>query len=174
MEAEKDNDDEDIEEERPKIPRLSEWSSVMDDIFDEAVSEGFFDNLPGQGKPLNLNRNPFGQESELAFGLLKHNELTLPWIAERSKLLDEIGKLREEISDVWQEYRQEYEAAQKETLQMELKRSWAEQLDTWNDTIKQLNARIAQTNLKQPGDKLEILKLTLNSELRRAGADSLL
>jgi hypothetical protein len=33
-----------------------------------------------------------------------------------------------------------------------------------------INKQIANVNLKQPGEKLEILKLTLESELARVGA----
>jgi DnaJ family protein C protein 28 len=172
VDLKKDKDNEEPEQSENRIPRTSEWSSTIDEIIGEAINEGSFDNLPGQGKPLKLSSNPYGQESELAFELLKHNEYTLPWIAERSALLKEIEKLRESISLVWTEYSQEYQAAQSELIRSSLKAGWAKQLDGWQADIQDLNKRIANTNLKQPGEKLEIFKLTIDVELRRASARS--
>ncbi len=172
MKAEKEEVNEEIEQSENRIPRMSEWSSTIDEVICEAMNEGSFDNLPGQGKPLKLSSNPYGQESELAFELLKHNEYTLPWIAERSALLKEVEELREAIGRVWTEYSQEYQAAQSEMIRSGLKLGWAKQLDDWQRYIRDLNKRIAKTNLKQPGEKLEIFKLTLDTELRRAGARS--
>ena len=174
MDSEKDRDKEQREKEGPRIPLMSKWSSMMDDLIDEAMSEGYFDNLPGQGKPLKLNKNPYGRESELAFELLKHNEYTLPWIAERSQLLTEIEELREEISRIWTEYSQDYQASRDEVVQAGLKVAWAKQLDSWREQIAALNNRIDATNLKQPGERLEIYKLTLGTELKRAGAGTAL
>jgi DnaJ family protein C protein 28 len=170
--AERDKENEEIEQSENRIPRMSEWSSIIDEVIGEAIDEGSFDNLPGQGKPLKLSSNPYGQDSELAFELLKHNEYTLPWIAERSALLKEIEELREVIGRVWTEYSQEYQVAQSEMIRSGLKMDWAKQLEDWQGEIRDLNKRIARTNLKQPGEKLEILKLTIDTELRRAGARS--
>lgn len=172
MDSEKDIEDDQEEEGEPQVPPLSKWSSVMDDIIDEAVSEGFFDNLPGQGKPLNLSRSPFGKESELAFDLLKHNEYTLPWIAERTELLDKIEGLRLEIKRAWNDHSTDYQAKASDADRLDQRRAWVEQLAKWREEIEELNQAIAKTNLKQPGEKLEIFKVNLESELKRAGAES--
>jgi DnaJ family protein C protein 28 len=172
VDAEKDKDSEEYEQSINRNPRMSEWSSIIDEVIGEAINEGSFDNLPGQGKPLKLSSNPYGQDSELAFDLLKRNEYTLPWIAERSALLKEIEELREEIGRVWTEYSQEYQVAQNEVIRSGLKVGWAKQLDDWQENLQDLNKRIAKTNLKLPGEKLEIFKVTIDTELRRAGARS--
>ena len=60
MAKNKNKDDDNSEsEDRPRVPPMQRWSDRMDDIIDEAISEGLFDNLPGKGKPLKLNTNPF-------------------------------------------------------------------------------------------------------------------
>ena len=164
MYSKKDRDNEEKVEEH-RIPLMSKWVSVVDDLINEAVSEGLFDNLPGRGKPLKLITNLFGQESELAFQLLKNNEYTLPWIAERSQLLTEIEEIREEIGRLLAEYSQDYQVAQSETVQTGLKMAWARQIDDWQEKIVELNDRITNINLKQPGEKLEIFKISLESEL---------
>ena len=41
---------------RRRVPRLGEWSEVMDELFEEAMRNGAFDDLPGRGKPLKLSK----------------------------------------------------------------------------------------------------------------------
>ena len=145
-------------------------TTSMDDLIEEAMREGVFDNLPGRGKPLKLSKNPYAAEAELAYQLLKDNNYTLPWIAERNDLLVKINEIREEIGRVWARYQAEYQVAQGETIRMGLAQGWNRHLDQWQAEINKLNKAIGDVNLKQPGEKLEILKLTLEHELKRAGA----
>jgi DnaJ family protein C protein 28 len=170
MDNELDKDRDELENEEHRIPPLSQWSSAMDDIIDEAVNEGFFDNLAGRGKPLDLRSNPFGQESELAFQLLKQNDYTLPWIEARSELLEIIAAFRLEIIGRWTEFRDEYRVAQSDLLKAGLESGWRQQLNDWQEKIGELNKRISNANLKLPGEKLEIFQLNLDVELQRANA----
>lgn len=158
------------EEERPRVPLPAKWSDRIDEVIEEAIRTGAFDNLPGQGKPLKLTKNPFAQETELAYQLLKDNQYTLPWISQRQQVLEQIEAFRTELRRIWQRYRAEYQKAQSETIRMSLNTRWNRYLDHWQEQIQELNKIIADTNLKQPGDKLEIIKLILDNELARAGA----
>ena len=74
MDESKKNDqpEEDIgEDQRRRMPLPGEWNDVMDELFEQAVRDGAFDNLPGKGKPLKFTRNPFNAEYELAYQLLR-------------------------------------------------------------------------------------------------------
>lgn len=155
---------------RRRVPRPGEWAEVMDELFEEAMRDGLFDNLPGHGKPLNLSKNPFAPEEELAYQLLKDNNYTLPWIAERNEVHALIERFRSEVGPAWRRYQSEYRVAQGESVRMSLSLGWREQLDRWREQIDELNRLIAQANLKQPANHLEILKLDLKGELVRAGA----
>ncbi|MDX1613625.1 MAG: DUF1992 domain-containing protein [Candidatus Promineifilaceae bacterium] len=157
---------------RRRMPHLREWDSVMDELIEDAIRSGAFDDLPGKGKPLKLSKNPFAPEEQLAHQLLKDNNYTLPWIAERRKVHKRIDAFRSEVSRVAQRYRAEYESAASETVRLALSTGWSRQLARWQMTIATLNKQIAEANLKQPAEHLEIYKLTLENELRRAGADS--
>jgi hypothetical protein len=157
-------------ENQRRIPRPGEWSEVMDELFEEAMRDGAFEDLPGWGKPLKLSRNPFAPEEELAYQLLKDNNYTLPWIAERNEAYSLIERFREEVGPAWRRYQAEYRVAQGETIRMSLSLGWREQLARWQEQIDKLNRLIAQANLKQPANQLEILKLDLKGELARAGA----
>jgi hypothetical protein len=158
-------------EKRRPIPRLGDWSDVMDELIEEAMRDGAFDDLPGRGKPLRLSKNPFAPEEELAYQLLKDNNYTLPWIAERNEAYAMIESFRAELGPTWLRYRGEYQVAQGESVRMSLSLGWRKQLARWQEQIDQLNRLITQANLKQPANQLEILKLDLKGELARASAD---
>ncbi len=163
-------DNEPPDDRRRTVPSAGRWSDVMEDLFEEAMRSGAFDDLPGRGKPLNLFKNPYAPGTELAYQLLKDNNYTLPWIAQRQEILADIDNLRAEIGRDWRCYYAEFLPARDALIRASLERGWRQRLDAWDKQIATLNKRIAGLNLKQPGQGLEILKLTLESELYRAGA----
>ena len=158
------------EESLPRIPPPGRWADVMDEVIVEAMRSGAFDNLPGRGKPLKLPNNPHAPGTELAYQLLKDNNYTLPWISERNELIAAVNALRGDLSQVWLRYHAEYQVARSETVLMALSVDWLKRQEAWQERIEKLNGRIANLNLKQPGEGFEILKLTLAGELKRAGA----
>jgi DnaJ family protein C protein 28 len=142
----------------------------MDEVIEEAMRSGSFDNLPGRGKPLKLNNNPHAPGTDLAYQLLKDNDYTLPWISERKEVIAAINALRDHISQVWERYYAEFRVTHSDTVRMALSVDWMKRQEPWQERIKKINHRIADVNLKQPGERFEILKLTLAGELGRAGA----
>lgn len=146
------------------------WRDLAEEAIEEAMRSGAFDNLPGQGKPLNLVNNPYAPGTELAYQLLKDNEYTLPWISERVSLLARIQALRDEIASAWRWYEGDYQADANESRRLGLAQEWSALVVGWEERISALNEEIANVNLKQPGHQLEILKLALHRELGRAGA----
>lgn len=154
----------------PRHPSPGRWAETMDDLIEEAMRAGVFDNLPGRGKPLKLPKNPYAPGTELAYQLLQDNNYTLPWIRDRQETFMVVDSLREEISREWTRYHSEYRVAQDETIRMSLSLAWYRKQETWGKKIQGINDRIAELNLKQPSETLEILKLTLHGELQRVGA----
>ncbi len=146
------------------------WRDLAEEAIEEAMRSGAFDNLPGRGKPLNLVTNPYAPGTELAYQLLKNNEYTLPWISERVSLLARIQELRDEIASSWRWYRGEYQAGADDSRRLGLAQEWTLLMVGCEERVSNLNQDIATVNLKQPGHQLEILKLTLDRELGRAGA----
>lgn len=78
-----------------KDPRQS-WSSYIEEQIRAAQEHGAFDNLPGAGKPLQLDENPFAGERALAFSLLKSHQLA-PREIELVREVDEERRKAEEI-----------------------------------------------------------------------------
>jgi DnaJ family protein C protein 28 len=142
----------------------------MDELIEEAMREGAFDDLPGRGRPLRLDRNPFVGDSGLAFQLLKDNDYTLPWIAERNRVLERIEALREEIGRQWAQFQAAYRRAAGDALRLELSVGWERAKGAWQEEIAEINRAAGDANLRQPDAGLEIVKLALAAELGRAGA----
>jgi len=54
---------------------------MVEDMIKKAMEKGAFDNLAGQGKPLNLQENPYEpSEWRMAFKILKDNDCSPYWI----------------------------------------------------------------------------------------------
>jgi len=162
------DDPESLAEHRARMRH--DWSNLIEDLIEEGRQSGAFDNLPGRGKPLNLNKNPYGRELEAAHNLLKNNELIPAWIAERNAVLQQIASLREEIKRVWTRHEHEFQHAQAEGHRGALTISWDDACQKWEAKIKDINKRIDTFNLKRPSNTLEIFKLKMEEELDRVGA----
>ena len=147
---------------RPPPRTESEWRDLVSNRIDEAMRNGAFDNLPGRGRPLNLNRNPYAPEgSEMAFDLLKKNNLAPAWIGQRTELLRDIERWRARVAEVVA--RPATGAPETLAARRQL------QKEAWQLELQALNKRIVNLNLQQPVAHLELLQLRLADELRRAG-----
>jgi DnaJ family protein C protein 28 len=161
--------DKDAVERMRRQRREEELRNVVERIIDEAAANGAFDNLPGKGKPLKLNKNPYAADQRLAYELLQNNDYTLPWIARRNEILDKALALRESLAGDWARARQRWQQADP-LRQTEQQSEWTERLRDYAARIVELNQEIARANLTIPLPQLELLKLALDDELRRAGA----
>lgn len=165
--------DQDEGQETPRERRArmrQDWSNLIEDLIEDGRQQGMFDDLPGKGKPLNLNKNPFGRESELAHNLLKRNDLAPAWITNRSRIIEQIEGLRSDMQRNWTRHEQAYRYAQAEGNRGALKISWDDACLAWQSQINDLNKEIDGFNLKRPSNNLEIFKLNLEDELSRVGA----
>jgi hypothetical protein len=80
---------------RDKLEAMDAWHFIAERKIREAMDEGAFDRLEGQGKPLDLSENPFEDPSErMANRLLKNNGLVPGWIEEAKEIAAESRRLR--------------------------------------------------------------------------------
>lgn len=142
--------------------------NLIEEIIQEGQESGLFDNLPGKGKPLNLNKNPYAADMELANELLKENDLPPAWILQRNDILSRIAKLRADIERQWAWHRQEFAVSTANKGQLTIR--WDDRCLNWLETITELNKAIESFNFKRPVDNLELFKLNLDDELKRANA----
>lgn len=142
--------------------------NLIDEMIQESMQSGQFDNLPGKGKPLNLQKNPYAADMELANELLKENNLPPLWIMQRNEILAQIAKLRAEIERQWAWHSREFRVATTNKGQLTIR--WDDHCLKWIGEIGELNKGIDAFNLKRPFDNIEIFKLTIESELKRVDA----
>ena len=157
--------------ERQKRERLAmDRQQFMDQVLDEAQAKGLFDNLPGRGKPLQLDHNPYAEEQQLAHKILRDNDFTLPWIADRAEMVGKIEALRAELGKTWQTGRDNYTQAITDSQKATLNQEWVHYLNRLESRLAILNKAIGNLNLRLPIANMEILKLNLDQELARITA----
>lgn len=152
---------------------LSEWTDIVGQRIEQAMREGLFDNLPGQGKPLDLRKNPFVPEDrQMAYKLLENNDLSPSWIGERTGVLKAIESLRAEIDIEVRAHQAALLRTSTPDTADQMAVHWESRTTGWAVKIAALNKDIEAVNLQQPVAHLEIIKLRLPDELARAGAGS--
>src|SRR5579885_2661730 len=65
-----------------------QWANLVEERIREAMERGDFDHLQGEGKPLDLDENPYAGDRALAFHLLKSQHV-LPPELELGREIDE-------------------------------------------------------------------------------------
>jgi DnaJ family protein C protein 28 len=134
---------------------MGEFDRIAEEKIRRAMEAGEFDRLPGKGKPLKLDENPYEPEGMgAAFRMLKENNFTLPWIEEgmeieRKRLLAH-RSLREACSP--QSSSEAIRQAQEQFAQR----------------IESLNQEVIHYNLRVPGSAFQ--RKMLNLEAERAAA----
>ena len=128
----------------------------IDEIIHKAMQEGAFDNLPGKGKPLNVEENPYlDSEWQLAYHLLKQNGFAPDFIERRQQIELELADARTSLARAWA-WRQQQLAGGKEAdwVENELRRAqkefanWVNKINVW---IREYNSTIPmQSMFKAP------------------------
>lgn len=152
-----------------KTPRsLDQWATAAGEAIEEAMRQGAFDNLSGRGKPLNLGKDPYTpSDSALAFDILKNNDLAPGWLQQRTDLLREIDKWRTNLRDLVAQFNQAHARTTPATRDAFMIR-WQTQRRTLQTQIEEFNRRIGTVNLQLPSVSMEVFKLRIDEELRRA------
>lgn len=129
-----------------------------DKIIREAIQSGKFDNLPGKGKPLKLDDNPFEDpEWRLANHLLKANDFTLPWLATRQEILADLEAARADFGRAWRRSR----AAKTDPVE------WQRAAQRMETQIEALNKRIRDYNLSAPESRFQLIVIRYEDEISR-------
>jgi DnaJ family protein C protein 28 len=135
----------------------------IEDHIQKAMQEGQFANLPGKGKPLNLDENPFADpEWRLAHHMLKNSGFTLPWIESRQQILGKLEAARSDLANTWA-WRQSALVDKQPFPQVEAE--WQRAQTAFAVKIEALNKEILTYNLLTPSDRFQISGLSLTREI---------
>ncbi len=134
---------------------MSDFGRISEERIRKAQEEGKFDQLPGRGKPLKLDENPFEpEELRTAFHLLKQNDFTLPWIA------------------AWQDIERALEAARTRLREAHQRQSsglaWDAARAEFAAEVTRLNGLILEYNLSVPSTVFQKPSLSLEREIKAA------
>jgi DnaJ family protein C protein 28 len=134
-----------------------------EDQIRRAIKSGQFDNLPGKGKPLRLNENPYEDpEWRMAYHVLHNGGFSLPWIETRREIENEIEAAREELRRAWDRYQSASPSKQDSALRgFELERT----VDLFIGKVREINKRIFNYNLEAPSARFQLLRIDVEREL---------
>lgn len=136
----------------------------IDEIIQQAMQAGAFDNLPGKGKPLDLNDNPhLDPEWQLAYHLLKENGFAPQFIEQRQAIEMELAAAREALART-SAWRGRELAAGKDADWVEAE--WGRAKAKFEEIIIKLNKSITAYNLNIPTPSLFRKLIDVASEMK--------
>jgi DnaJ family protein C protein 28 len=150
------------------------WDRIIEEKIREAQAEGKFKNLPGEGRPLNLDDDPF-EDAEwwTANRLLKNSGFRPDWLEDDVELRAKLTQARRALRRT-QAWRLEQLAALGERNDAEallqrnyIEDEWARGQARFRAGIAEINKGIAALNLKVPSDRLHRRILDVEAELQK-------
>lgn len=155
-----------------------DWESWVDQEIREAQEQGKFDNLPGRGKPIDLTPNPYAQDQELAFKILRDAGYAPEWIELDKAIRHKLEHARAMLLRRW-EWREArlHELAESPDSWSNAERSRA--LAGWQDAIvafelqlEEINQEIRVLNLRAPSSCFQRSLLDAAREIASVEVDT--
>lgn len=150
------------DEARPaRRPRLTPGNleTAIDKQIREAMERGDFDNLRGQGKPLNLSRDPnVPADWELAYDLLKNAGYAPDWIETLKDIRAEQTRARAPLERV---------RAQSFARSADRQQAQALAIKQFRERAAELNKLIDTFNLKAPTPQVHLRRIRIEEEIAR-------
>ncbi len=135
----------------------------IEDIIQQAMRQGAFDNLPGKGKPLDLEDNPhLDPEWQLAYHLLKQNGFAPQFIEQRQTIETDLAAAREALARSWAWRQRELESGKDSAF---AEGEWSRAKKIFQQTVENLNKNIKAYNLQVPTPKLYRLLIIISEEI---------
>ena len=139
------------------------WESLIDKKIREAMERGEFDNLAGQGEPIDLSENPYEDPDwRTAHRMLRNAGFAPSWIEERKDIDAELAVARSNLARVWDIRRN----ARNTEHERSAARRWQNALETFREKVDELNRRINVWNLKAPAVAFQRKRIDVETEIR--------
>ncbi len=138
----------------------------IEDLLRKAMADGKFDDLPGKGKPLNLDQNnPYSDpEWDIAYHILKDGGYSLPWIETIREIEKDIEAARKDLQLAWEWHQAALSMDQSSNFTTV---EWKRAQEMFQDKLTALNQRIRNYNLEVPNARFQ--RPILNFELELQG-----
>lgn len=135
----------------------------IEEIIRQAIEAGKFDDLPGKGKPLQIEQNPHQDPDwRAAHHILKSSGFTLPWIESMREIEINLQQARDRLSRAWLwRQNQQGHKSQAEFVESE----WMKASGKFQKRIASINNQIRAYNLKVPNDRFQLPLVTADQEI---------
>jgi DnaJ homolog subfamily C member 28 len=126
-----------------------------------AMEEGKFDDLPGRGKPLNLEDvTHVDPEWRTAYHMLRSAGYSLPWMETRQEIEREIESARADLRRAWQRWAEASRGRAPASAEAE----WRRAAQMFTERVQAINRRILACNLEVPSGQFHRHSLKLEAE----------
>lgn len=152
---------------------LSRWETLTDRLLKDAMTDGRFSNLAGEGKPLNLEDNSHTPpELRLAHKLLKDNDLAPDWIIAGKSIEQRREKLSAQIAKAYRVYLGTLGDAGRDPVNGAQRREqaehvWRQAVAGFEKTADRLNSELLSYNLKIPPGIMQKTRFNVAQEIKR-------
>ena len=136
----------------------------IEEIIRRAMEEGKFEDLPGKGKPLNLDENPHEDPDwRIAHRVLLNAGYSLPWIETLREIEADLETARASLARAW---------AWQTSMQAQSNRpdwaeaEWVRTHRTFREQVGEINKRIRSNNLAVPSTRFQRRLIDPDEEIR--------
>ena len=151
---------------------MADKDRSIDAVIRKAMEDGKFDNLPGMGKPLKLDKNPYADpEWALAFDMLSKNGYALPWMEKRNEIESDLARAKETLARMWAWRQKRINDDSGEFEPFFVENEWKTAVRKFEETVAAINKRIESYNLEVPGDVFMRLRVNAEREISEIQAD---
>jgi DnaJ family protein C protein 28 len=138
----------------------------IEDHLRKAFEEGKFDDLPGKGKPIRWDDNPFVESDwQMAFHMLREAGFALPWMETRKEIETQLEAARASLKRAW-DWKASATASGRSPAFVE--DEWLRALRTFREQITEINQRIFNYNLEVPLPRFQRRPVDAEAEVRAA------
>ena len=135
----------------------------IEDHIRKAIEEGKFDDLPGKGKPIRWDDNPFVEADwQLAFRMLRNAGFALPWMDARKEIEAQLEAARAALKRAWEWKQIAMTDGQPPAF---LEEEWQRALGVYREQIAEINHRIFDYNLEVPLPRFQRQTVDADAEI---------
>ncbi len=137
----------------------------IDDQIRKPINDGKFDDLPGKGKPLNLDENPHvDPDWRLAHHMLQKQRLH-PAV-DRGAPGDRGSRSRPRAA-LWRAWEWHGRALAGGQPASQVEAEWRRAQQVFAEQVEKINQKIFDYNLQTPSEKFQLMKLNAGKEILR-------
>lgn len=129
----------------------------IEELIKDAQSQGKFKGLKNEGNHVQMDDNPFTEDTRIAYGMVKDAGYTLGFLANRKQIIKDAEALIGELKDSADQY----------TGNTWTRLRWAKATEVFKENASKLNRRIRDYNLKAPNEKFHIVPVWVDREIQR-------